>query len=100
MIITAHKEHARTEAAALVSVLPALCQQKLHPSTAEWFSVDAIEHCEGVIFEANSHWFQSKEDSLFDDMLDKDFGSEAMTIPFEGLADALTSTKHLFPLAP
>ena len=91
VIITAHKEHAN-EAAALVSVLPALCQQKLHPSTAEWFTVDAIEHCDGVIFEENSYRFQSREDFLFDDMLDEDFGSEA-TMQFEGLKEALNSSQ-------
>ena len=90
VILTAHQEHA-TEASALVSVLPALCHQKLHPSTNDWFTYDSIEHCEGVIFDSDSNKFKSNEDILFDEMLDEDFGEAATTIQFEGLSEAMNS---------
>ena len=94
VILTAHKEHA-DEAAALASVLPALCQQKLHMSTSEWFTDDALDHCDGVIFDQETNRFTSQEDTLFDDMLDEDFG-HSETIEFEGLPEAL-ATKDAKP---
>ena len=63
------------EASALASVLPApLCKQKLHQSTSEWFTYEALDLCEGITFEPNSNKFSSQEDQLFDDLLEEDFG--------------------------
>ena len=89
VILTAHREHA-DEAAAIASVLPALCQQKLHISTSEWFTHDALDHCEGVIFDKDTNRFTSQEDTLFNEMLDEDFGQSVM-IEFEGLPEALAT---------
>ena len=90
VILTAHHEHVE-EASSLASVLPALCKQKLHPSTSKWFTYESQEYCEGVKFEKNTHKFSSKEDQLFDDLLDEDFGKTA-TIQFESLPDDLAKT--------
>lgn len=54
VILTAHQEHVE-EASSLASVLPALCKQKLHPSTSEWFTYESQEHCDGVKFEKNTN---------------------------------------------
>ena len=91
VILTALPEHAE-EASSLASVLPALCSQKLHPSTQDWFATDALEYCEGVVFETNSNRFHSQEDKIFDDMLDEDFG-QAVTFQFEGLPSDLSNDK-------
>ena len=91
VILTALPEHAE-EASSLASVLPALCQQKLHPSTHEWFAIDALEYCEGVEFEKDSSRFHSQEDQIFDEMLDEDFG-QAVTFQFEGLPSDLQADK-------
>ena len=90
VILTAHQEHLE-EASSLASVLPALCKQKLHPSTSEWFTHESQEYCEGVKFEKNTHKFSSKEDQLFDELLDEDFGTTA-TIQFESLPDDLAKS--------
>ena len=91
VILTSLPEHAE-EASSLASVLPALCKQKLHPSTQDWFANDALEYCEGVIFKPNSNRFHSQEDQIFDDMLDKDFG-QAVTFQFEDLPSDLNTDK-------
>ena len=83
VILTAHHEHS-DEATALASVLPALCTQKLHQSTSDWFTSASLEYCEGVIFDSETNQFQSQEDALFEDMLDEDFGQE-VSMQFEGI---------------
>ena len=91
VILTALPEHAE-EASSLASVLPALCQQKLHPSTHEWFAIDALEYCDGVRFEKDSNRFHSQEDQIFDEMLEEDFG-QAVTFQFEDLPSDLQEDK-------
>ena len=91
VILTKVPKH-QAEAAALASVLPALCQQKLHSSSYKWFSTDVVEHCEGVIFEPDSNKFQSHEDHLFNDMLEEDFGKTVM-IKFDNLPLSLQHQK-------
>ena len=70
---------------------------------------NTMMHCKGVIFDKDTNRFTSQEDTLFDEMLDEDFG-QAVTIKFEGLPEALTTkesttrrrklmmTTALFPL--
>ena len=91
VILTTLPDH-EAEAAALASVLPALCQQKLHASSHKWFSSEAVEHCEGVLFDADSNKFQSQEDHLFDDMLEEDFGKTIM-IEFDDSVSLQTQKK-------
>ena len=95
VILTAFSKHLE-EATALSTVLPALCQQKLHESTSEWFTYESLELCEGVNFDSETNKFSSHEDQLFDAMLEEDFGS-SVQIQFDKLPDDLNKPKSKNP---
>ena len=73
-----------SEAAAIASVLPALCDQKLGSHTNKWFTSEAQEIFTEVEFLPNSLEFKTPDETLFSAMLTKDFGTTAQ-VEFEGL---------------
>ena len=54
-------EH-RAEAEPLAGVLPALCMQRLAPTTKEWFDGGAVRRCKGVKFAKKGNSFITPED--------------------------------------
>ena len=61
MDIAVFSEH-RSEAEPIAGVLPALCMQRLSPTTKKWFGGGALKRCEGVKFANRGNMFTTKED--------------------------------------
>ena len=83
VVLMTFPEH-YSEAAAIASVLPALCDQKLGTHTNKWFTSEAQEICADVEFLPNSLEFKTPDETLFSAMLTEDFGTAAQ-VEFEGL---------------
>ena len=83
IVLMTFPEH-YTEASAIASVLPALCDQNLSAQTNQWFTSEALDICNEVEFLPNSMEFRTQDESLFTDMLSEDFGTTAQ-VELEGL---------------